>query len=92
MVQLAHAVIAAADKCQHFAAMWIYGHERNLGLRPGEHLGLVLGFFPFSDLYAASAKLGDFRVNHFQPIVHRLRRRTLQVWIEGGIDPHGLLV
>ncbi len=86
VIELAHAVVATADNGQHFTRVRIHRHQRHL--RHGTRLdpGLGLRVLAGADFDFPGAQLQDLLVDSLQTDLHCLRRRSLQIRIERGVD------
>src|SRR5205823_14808602 len=90
--ELAPGIIASANQGEHVACMGIHRNERNLRLRAGFNLSLILRRLTFSDLGALSAALSNLLVHQLDPSFHSLGCSALQFWIERCVNAICLLI
>ncbi len=92
VVQLADAIVAPANQCQHLAGMGIECDERHLRHGPVLHRGLDLGVLSLPNLGLPGAHLDDLRVHQLHAFIDGFGSGALQVGIDGGVNPQRLLV
>ena len=88
MIQLAPAVVSSTNQRQHRSGVRVERDQRHLRLRA---LG-DLRFHFLAHLHLLGAHLLDLLIDQLDAHLDRLRRRFLQIGIERGVNPVGLIV
>ena len=88
VIQLAPAVVSSPDQSQDRTGVRVERNQRHLRLRARRHLRFQF----LAHLYTLGAHLGDLLIYQLDAHFDGLRCRLLQVGIERGVNPVGLLI